>query len=576
MIGFVGQAPAGHSGHGKRVVSGRCRSIRKVSMEPVEKIGVSEVSGLNSIPEEIWERALGGSKFEKIKAAKDGSEMWKEIYTYAEKVRNGEITYEDIDSDDLNIRYKWAGLFHRPKATPGRFMSRLKVPNGILNSEQLRFFGEFIARYGDHGCGDITTRMNIQLRGIVVEDAGDLVDGLNAVGLTNIQSGMDNVRNLVGSPIAGIDPHEMFDTRQICKDIDNFITGDRKGNKEITNLPRKFNICVSGSRDDFAHTHINDIGLKPMKNEDGVMGFNVDIGGYFSSKRAAHSIPMDVWVHPDDVVAFCKAMLLVFRDNGERKDRQKSRMMWLVEAWGLEKFRSAVEKRMGKTLAREAKPGPEFDTPFPRRDVLGVHPQKQEGYSWVGCRVPVGRLFAKDFFEMADVADKYSDGEMRLTVEQGIIFPNVKNEELDTMLAEPLLQRFSPSAGNVTRGLVACTGSQFCPQGIVDTKGRAVRIAQLLEEELDIPELVRMHWTGCPNSCAQVQVADIGLMGAKARIPGVKGPVDGVDIYLGGKIGENTELGTLYKKGVPAEPEFLIPALKEIMIERFNCTEKKS
>mmetsp|Transcript_4776 Transcript_4776/g.14390 ORF Transcript_4776/g.14390 Transcript_4776/m.14390 type:complete len:561 (+) Transcript_4776:68-1750(+) len=536
--GFVGtpvRVGSGARGAGRPAVSQR-RVARMVSTEP--KVEFSENSGLKLLPEETRQRALEGNKVEKIKIEKDGATLWSEIFDYARKVASGEIKWQDISADDINIRFKWAGLFHRQKQTPGRFMSRLKVPNGILNSEQLRFFGEFLSKYGEDGCGDVTTRMNIQLRGILTEDAGDLQAGLNSVGLTNIQSGMDNVRNLVGSPIAGIDPHEMIDTRQICKDIDDYITNDRKGNYEISNLPRKFNICVSGSRDDFAHTHINDIGLVPMKGEDGTIGFNVIIGGYFSSRRVAHSIPMDVWIKPEDAVAFSRAVLLVFRDHGGRKDRQKARLMWLVEAWGMEKFRSAVEERMGKSLAREAKPGPEYDAHWERRDVLGVHPQKQEGYSWVGCRVPVGRLQAQDFMELADVADKYTNGELRLTVEQAVLFPNVKNEQLDMLLAEPLLQKFSPNDGNVMRGLVACTGNQFCGQAIIETKMTAIKLGRLLEEELEVPDLVRIHWTGCPNSCGQAQVADIGLMGAKAKIPGEKGAVDGVDIYLGGQIGE--------------------------------------
>lgn len=376
--GFVGLGGVALS----RKVGGRsqrCNVTRMVATNEtqVAATSVPETSGLLYLNEETKARALEGNRFEKIKAEKDGAMMWTEIYDYAKRIMNGEITWEDISADDLNIRFKWAGLFHRPKATPGRFMTRLKVPNGLLNSDMLRFFGEFIRKYGEDGCGDITTRMNIQLRGILTEDAPALVDGLNAVGLTSFQSGMDNVRNLVGSPIAGIDPHEQIDTRQLCHDIDAMITADRKGNREITNLPRKFNICVSGSRDDFAHTHINDIGLVPMKNADGVMGYNVIVGGYFSSKRAAHSIPMDVWIHPDEAVEFCHSVLIVFRDHGARKDRQKARLMWLVEEWGVEKFRSMVEEYRGKPLARAATPGPEYDTPWLRRDVIGVHPQKQ-------------------------------------------------------------------------------------------------------------------------------------------------------------------------------------------------------
>ncbi|GAB0490708.1 hypothetical protein MMPV_001945 [Pyropia vietnamensis] len=529
-------------------------------------------SGLKYLPKDAQERALNASgKFEQLKIDKDGSAMWTEIHELAALLKAGETKWEDIDADDIDMRLKWAGLFHRRKRTPGRFMMRLKVPNGILNSTQLRFLSDCISPYGTDGCADITTRMNIQLRGIVTEDAAAICDGLYENGLTSFMSGMDNVRNMVGSPIAGIDPHEIVDTRALCTELNDMITNYRKGNPELTNLPRKFNICVSGSRDDFAHTHINDIGLVPMAAADGEIGFNVVVGGMFSIKRNVEAVPMDVWLTQAQVTPFCKALLEVFRDQGDRKVRQKTRLMYMIDQWGADGLRDRVAKQMGGVeLAPAVVPGPEYDTPWPRRDIQGVHAQKQEGLSWVGLNVPAGRITADDLSMMADVADRYSGGEMRVTVEQNVLFPNVANDQVDAFLAEPLVAKFPATPGPLAAGLVSCTGAQFCGIALIETKNRAMELVKVLESQLEIPQLVRVHWTGCPNSCGQVQVADIGLMGCPARKNGKA--VEGVKIFLGGSIGEGAELGEEVSKGIPADFEDLVPAMTKILVERFGAT----
>lgn len=517
------------------------------------------------------ERAKAGHKIEKMKLEKDGSAMWTEVHELAALLRAGETKWEDLNKDDLDSRLKWAGMFHRPKRTPGRFMVRLKVPNGILNSKQLRFFHNSLLPHGDDGCGDITTRMNIQLRGLKLEDMGDLADGLYDIGLTSFMSGMDNVRNMVGSPIAGIDPHEIVDTRELCKDINDMITGDRKGRAELTNLPRKFNIAVSGGRDDFAHTHINDIGLNPVPHPDtGEIGFNVDVGGFFSIKRNEEAIPMDAWIPYNDVVAFCEAVLLWFRDNGDRKVRQATRLMYMIDQLGTDGFKAAIEKQMGKPIASRI--ATNYTDVWKRRDVTGIHPQKQEGLSWVCANVPAGRFSTEDFASLADIADEFSGGEVRVTVDQNVLFPNVKNEDVERLSAHPLFQKFKIRPGTMMAGLVSCTGAQFCGVAIIETKNRAIAIAERLDELYDLPRDVRMHWTGCPNSCAQVQVADIGFMGAPARKDGKA--VEGCNIYLGGKIGEGSELGEVVKKRQPAALEDIVPVIGEILVEKFGATPK--
>ncbi|KJH72754.1 ferredoxin--nitrite reductase [Aliterella atlantica] len=507
------------------------------------------------------------NKFEKFKSEKDGLAVKAELEQFAS------IGWEAMDETDREHRLKWLGVFFRP-VTPGKFMMRLRLPNGIITSAQMRVLGEVIERYGDDGSGDITTRQNIQLRGIRIEDLPNIFNKFKGVGLTSIQSGMDNVRNITGDPVAGLDADELYDTRELVSQIQDAITNNGEGNPEFTNLPRKFNIAIAGGRDNSVHAEINDLAFIPAYKRVGEagaqeFGFNVLVGGFFSAKRCDAAIPLDAWVAPEDVVAVCIAVLEVYRDNGLRANRQKSRLMWLIDEWGVDKFRTQVAKQMGKPLANAA---PEDEIDWEKRDHIGVYRQKQAGLNYIGLHIPVGRLYAQDMFELARMAEVYGSGEIRLSVEQNVIIPNVPDSRLETLLAEPLLERFSINPDTLTRGLVSCTGAQFCNFALIETKNRALEEVASLAQEVQLTRPVRIHWTGCPNSCGQPQVADIGLMGTKARKNGK--PVDGVDIYMGGKVGKDAHLGTCVIKGVPCED--LQPVLRDLLIEHFGATLKKS
>ena len=499
------------------------------------------------------------NKVEKAKAEKDGLEVKEQLEHFAK------IGWEAIDESDLSVRLKWLGIFHRP-VTPGKFMLRLRTPNGDLNSEKMRVLAEIIQRYGEDGSADITTRQNIQLRGVRIEDIPEIFRKLKAVGMTSMQSGMDNVRNITGSPVAGIDPDELIDTRELVQKLQDMITNKGEGNPAFTNLPRKFNIAVEGAKDNSTHAEINDIAFVPAYKER-ELGFNVIVGGFFSGQRCAAAVPLNVWVPPnDDVVELSRAILTVYTKNGLaeglRANRTKARMMWLIDKWGLEKFRAEVEKEFGKTLATAA---PEDEITQQKKDHLGVHPQKQAGYSYVGMHVPVGRLRAEDMFELARVADVYGNGEIRATVEQNFIIPYIENENVEAFLAEPLLEKFPIAPTSLVRSLVSCTGNRYCNFALIETKQRALKLAQELDAELDIPERVRIHWTGCPNSCGQPQVADIGLMGTKVRQDGKA--VEGVNLYMGGKVGKDAQLGTAVEKGIACDD--LKGKLRNLLIEKF-------
>jgi ferredoxin-nitrite reductase len=500
------------------------------------------------------------NKFEKFKAEKDGLAIKDELDHFAQ------IGWEAMDKTDLEHRLKWVGVFYRP-VTPGKFMMRLRIPNGILSSEQMRVLGEIVQRYGDDGNADITTRQNLQLRGIRIEDIPDIFQRLKSVGMTSVQSGMDNVRNITGSPMAGLDADELIDTRELVQKVQDMITNYGQGNYQFTNLPRKFNIAIEGGRDNSVHAEINDIAFVPAYKE-GELGFNVVVGGFFSAKRCEAAIPMNVWVRPNqEVVDLCRGILEVYRDNGLRSNRQKSRLMWLIDEWGIEEFRTRVANHLGYPLATAA----EKDAiDWEKRDHLGVFPQKQEGLSYIGLCIPVGRLFADDMLDLARIAEVYGSGELRLTVEQNVIIPNIAAENIATLLTEPLLAKFTPNPTPLQRALVSCTGAQFCNFALIETKNKAVDLIRQLDAELNIPRGVRIHWTGCPNSCGQPQVADIGLMGTKARKDGKT--VEGVDLYMGGKVGKDAHLGSCVQKGIPCED--LKSLLTSILIKQFGATPK--
>ncbi|MEH1932231.1 MAG: ferredoxin--nitrite reductase [Nostoc sp.] len=508
------------------------------------------------------------NKFEKFKAEKDGLAIKDDIEKFAA------LGWEAMNEIDRDHRLKWVGVFFRT-VTPGKFMMRLRMPNGILTSNQMGVLAQVVQRYGDEGSADITTRQNIQLRGIRIEDLPDIFNRFDAVGLTTVQSGMDNVRNITGDPVAGLDADELYDTRELIQQIQDMLTNKGEGNPEFSNLPRKFNIAIAGGRDNSVHAEINDLAFVPAFKEAGeqnfhqkVFGFNILVGGFFSAKRCEAAIPLNAWVAPEDVIAVCRAVLEVYRDRGLRANRQKSRLMWLIDEWSLEKFRAEVESRLGKSLISAAAKD-EID--WEKRDHIGVYKQKQAGLNYAGLHIPVGRLYAEDMFEIARMAEVYGSGEIRFTVEQNIVIPNIADSRLATFLSEPLLEKFSIDPGLLTRSLVSCTGAQFCNFALIETKNRALAMIKALEEELSLTKPVRIHWTGCPNSCGQPQVADIGLMGTKTRKNGKT--LEAVDIYMGGKVGKDAHLGTCVIKGIPCEDLQLV--LQDLLIKHFGAKLKE-
>jgi len=485
----------------------------------------------------------------------------------------GREGWEALDEATLTIRLKWLGIFFRP-VTPGRFMVRLRLPNGVISAEQLEVLAEVIDRCGDHGSADITTRQNIQLRGLLLEDMAPLAASLEGVGLTSRQSGHDNPRNVTGNPLAGIDPEEFVDTRPLVETIQAALLGPAGPR----NLPRKFNVAVGGAPDSFL-LH-NDLAFLPAFRE-GELGFTVMVGGFFSAQRNELAIPLGLWLRADQLPGFTLAVLRHYELQGNRKQRNKSRLMYLIDQLGLDDYRQAVlDTWTAIALDLPAEHRGDPSAAFPHdgshlvdrapRDGLGVQPQKQAGLHWVGLHVPMGRLDAAAMLELARLARSHGSGELRLTEAQNALLVNVPGERLEPLLAEPLLQRFRPDPSPLQAEAVSCTGNAYCSFALIPTKGTAQAVLEELERRVELPHAVRMHWTGCPNACGQPYMGQIGLMGAKARKDGQM--VEAAKIFLGGSMGAEPKLAELHDKGVPLSD--LPDVLEQLLVDRFGARRR--
>jgi len=507
------------------------------------------------------------SKIEQAKAELCGLELAPRL---EELGRQG---WEALDEATLTIRLKWLGIFFRP-VTPGRFMVRLRLPNGVITSEQLAVLAEAIDRCGEHGSADLTTRQNIQLRGLLLEDMAPLLVELERVGLTSRQSGHDNPRNITGNPLAGIDPEEIVDTRPLVDAIQATLLGPAGPR----NLPRKFNVAVGGAPDSFL-LH-NDLAFLPAHHH-GALGFTVMVGGFFSAQRNALAIPLGLWLPPEQLPGFTLAVLRHFEGAGNRQQRNRSRLMYLLDELGLEDYRQAV-LRTWAALADELGPdqagvpataaahdGSHLVNRAPR-DGLGVQAQKQPGLHWVGLHVPMGRLDAEAMTELARLARTYGSSELRLTEAQNALIVNVPAQRVEALLAEPLLQRLRPDPSHLQAEAVSCTGNAYCSFALIPTKGTAQAVLEELEQRIELPHAVRMHWTGCPNACGQPYMGQIGLMGAKARKDGQM--VEAAKIFLGGSMDAEPKLAELHDKSVPLSD--LPDVLEQLLVERFGARRR--
>jgi ferredoxin-nitrite reductase len=474
-------------------------------------------------------------------------------------------------------RLKWVGMY--PQRQGGdAFMMRIKVPGGVLTAPQVREIGVAADAYAEgpddspvfgNRYADLTTRQDVQLHWIRIADVPRIWQRFWDVGLTTVQACGDSARNVCSCPVSGIDAKEVVDALPVARAISAYFTG----NREYANLPRKWKIAVTGCTEDCARVEINDVGLWPAEQEDGTVGFNVLVGGGLSDgERMASDI--DVFIRPDQAVELCRGVAQVFGELGNRENRGLSRMRYLAQELGPEGFRSALSER---TSFRPEPAGRELTTCF-RGDHVGVHPQKQPGLFYVGCSVPVGRMHGIELVELARLAESYGDGGVRIGTDQNFIVSGVPEDRLDDLLAEPLIQTYSPFPGPFERGVVACTGSEFCRFAVVETKERAVKWARALDAQLSAKGadggghgdagVIRMHFSGCSASCAQPQIADIGFRGDIAHVG--EHIEEAVDIGLGGSLGPDAAFIDWVAGAVPVDrvPDALVRLVTRYQQER--------
>jgi ferredoxin-nitrite reductase len=472
---------------------------------------------------------MGANAVESYKAAVGGDGL-RVLDQLPQIIERGAAALTPAEKELL----KWIGVFFR-KPTPGKFMMRIRMPNGFAKSGQLHAIAELSRRLGNSVL-DITTRQQMELRGFTLETVPEIFEKLRGVDLLTLQTGIDNVRNINGCALAGLAPNELFDASPVIQELDRLIVG-REGNPEFTNLPRKLNIVVTGCTDNCTHSESQDIALVPAKKA-GRLGFNVLVGGKMGSGGFTVASPLNVFVEIFQAAAVVIELIKIYRDFGPREARSKCRFAFLIEEWGVRRLRAELVARLGHELAFQGR-----DMRGSKHaDHLGVSSQRQVGLVAVGLCIPTGRVNPDQLDEIARLAELYGNGDIRLATGQNAVIPNVPAIRVAELLNEPLLKQLSPSPSPFMRGLVACVGTDYCNLALIETKSRAIALSQALHNKMGSgASPLTIHWSGCPAGCGNHQAADVGLRGFKTRIDGKV--VDAVAIYTGGRTGPHANEG---------------------------------
>lgn len=413
-------------------------------------------------------------------------------------------------------------------------MLRLRVSGGVLAAYQLRGLAEIAERWGS-GRADLTTRANLQIRELQPKDIVRVLQRIDALGLTARGSGGDNIRNITVSPTTGIDRAELMDVTPLAEALHYYILNSR----DLYELPRKFNVAfdTGGAISVLADT--NDIGFQAVRVGEGRsvpagIYFRVLLCGITGHKQFAEDCGL--LIRPKQAVAIAAAMIRVYIENGDRTNRKKARLKYLVDGWGVERFVTETEKQLAFPLLRLDAKECEPRAPIDRWGHIGVHPQVQQDLNYIGVAIPVGRLPAEQMRAIAHIAEQWGSSELRLTVWQNLLIPNVHSSRIPEALKMLRSAGLDCEAGTVMRGTVACTGSRGCRYASTDTKSHAVELAQILDTRFTLDQPVNLHVTGCPHSCAQHYVGDVGLLGIK-----VNGE-EGYQVMIGGGSDEDRGL----------------------------------
>ncbi|NUP98359.1 MAG: nitrite reductase [Armatimonadetes bacterium] len=474
-------------------------------------------------------------RVERIKREKDGLDVWDDILRYSK------LGHDAIDPEDFE-RFKWYGVY-RQKPNDGHFMVRLRVPNGVLQAHQLALIAEMTDRFA-RGYGDITTRQNIQLHWLTIEDIPYLLSRYHGVGLTTMAACGDDPRNVVGCPVHGVDCGELVDARPLLDDVNRLYVG----NREFSNLPRKFKVSISGCGVRCAQPEINDIGISAVRRARAAgdeIGYEVAVGGGLSTVPRL-ATRLEAFLTAEQVRPVCGAIASIFREYGDRTKRTRARMKFLVEQWGGDRFLDEIQDRVDFAIDRDVPPLPELPVD---RDHIGVHPQRQEGYHYVGLASRFGRLTGAQMRDVAAIARELGDGTVRLTNNQNLIVTGVLTANVDEVVRRASNTLLPADADVWQRNFVACTGTQFCNLAITATKeapgaeSPAEHALNALQERLGhFKEFVRINYNGCPNSCGQHWVADVGLQGVLLKAANGE-QVEGALVTVGGGLGSESGFG---------------------------------
>ncbi|MEH0498812.1 nitrite/sulfite reductase [Streptomyces scabiei] len=482
--------------------------------------------------------------------------------------------FDSIDPNDLRGRMRWWGLYtqRKPGIDGGKtailepeelddkyFMLRVRIR---LTTRQLRVIGEISQEFA-RGTADITDRQNVQYHWIRVEDVPEIWERLEAVGLSTTEACGDTPRVIIGSPVAGIAADEIIDGTPAMAEIQRRIIG----NPDFSNLPRKFKSAISGSPLlDVAH-EINDIAFVGVRHPEHGPGFDLWVGGGLSTNPKIGQ-RLGAWVPLDEVADVYEGVISIFRDYGYRRLRTRARLKFLLADWGTEKFRQVLEDEY---LKRKLVDGPAPDQPVARwRDHVGVHPQN-DGRFYVGFAPRVGRVDGTTLTKIADLAEAHGSGRVATTVEQKMIVLDVTEEQVDSLVAglEALDLTVNPSP--FRRGTMACTGIEYCKLAIVETKARGSLLIDELERRIpEFDEPITININGCPNACARIQVADIGLKG-QLVLNDAGEQVEGYQVHLGGALGLEAGFGRKVRGlKVTADelPDYVERVLKRFQDER--------
>ncbi len=500
-------------------------------------------------------QAVKETKAQRAERLKHALNPWT---AFAEIERFAREGYDSIPPEWLNTYFRWWGIYTQGdgvgavggtggegKAVP-HFMTRIRVPNGFVSAAQLHAIADLAERHA-RGVADVTVRQNFQLHWVTIQALPEIVRQLEAVGITTIGTCGDVTRNLTGCPVAGIDRDEIADASEIVREV----TGRLNGSPDFYNLPRKYKVSIGGCRVWCTYPEINDVGLTAIRHPArGEIGFSIRVGGGLSTEPHFGE-RLDAFVRWEEAVAVVEAVSAVFRDSDVlRENREKARLKYLFlrHGWTPASFLAEVERRLGRTLERAVPEDPPDDA---YRDHVGFHPQKQPGLVYAGLAVPRGRMSAGQLRAVAEAAERFGDGTLRATVMQNLLVLNVPRGNATALERALSAVGLTTGGSPFLRGTVACTGTEFCKLALTETKGFARWLSESLEERLPgFDQHLRINVTGCPNSCGQHWIADIGLDGKKTKVDGHL--VDAYQFSIGGAVGRHRSFARPTGVRVPA------------------------